>query len=480
MVGIRPATPGTLVVLVATILLVLVSVSVPLLKSIWFLKATVAGQEVTLGTWGVCANGQCTKASLGYSLNLEELFGYDGLANIEITKQIPNALVKWLTYVLVLHPVAAVLAAVSVVLGCLAHIRGFGGTCFTTCFASFGATIALIAFAFDLALFIVAKKRIESSDVGGSAQLGNALWMTLAAAILLLTSGCFFGFGNCVMRNQGRSKRENEKLRPMPDVEFGQHARQAAYEDKQQPQYVTLNGNQASTGLPTFPDRSGEHVPLNATKDDEDDEWVDGNQYNNFSQHQSLGYAPQNRGDQGSLVSGVGEGFGRRYDGPASPPPMHPSVAAAVGAGAGLAADARSRRGMPEPAYGNTHSGPYDTYRSNSSSSAPVSPTGHHRAQQQQYGVFPPPSATPGTMGHGSTPASYEPHGYPPPQSYDAYGTSHQGYEQTYEPEPMRYASPPPPSAYGGPAPSYQTHDQLHGSSANYPPSQLYQQNQRW
>lgn len=49
-------------------LLVLVSVSTPLLKSIWFLHANVAGQDIYLGCWGVCTSGKCTSASLGYSL----------------------------------------------------------------------------------------------------------------------------------------------------------------------------------------------------------------------------------------------------------------------------------------------------------------------------------------------------------------------------------------------------------------------------
>ncbi|KAK4055716.1 hypothetical protein OIV83_000262 [Microbotryomycetes sp. JL201] len=464
--GLRPATPGTIVVLAATILLVLVSVSAPILKSIYFLKANIAGQDIVLGCWGVCVNGECSKTRLGYSLDLEQLFGYDGLANIQLTQQIPNTLVKWLTYVLVLHPVAAVFAAVAVILGLLAHIRGFGGTCFTTCFASFGATISLIAFAFDLGLFIVAKKRIESRDVGGSAALGNALWMTLAAAIMLLTSGCFFGFGNCIIRDRQKSKREIEKMRPLPDAEYGHQARQALYEDKG-PQYVTLNGNQATTGgLPQFPDRGGENVPL-TSPDKDDDEWIDGNQYNTHSH----GYTSQGRTDHGSIVSGVGEGYGRRWDGPISPPPIHPSVAAAAAAGgaggaaAGLAADARARRGMPDPTY---TSGPYDTYRTgNSVSPSPVSPTGSTGyGQQTQYGAFPKSSATPGTTGHSLVSQPMPEPSYPPPQQqYDAVPVQHQ---QTYDHMPYDHynsrasaASPPPPSTYG-PAPSYMTHAPYH------------------
>lgn len=49
-------------------LLILVSVSVPILKSIWFLKANVSGVEITFGAWGYCTASNCTTASLGYSL----------------------------------------------------------------------------------------------------------------------------------------------------------------------------------------------------------------------------------------------------------------------------------------------------------------------------------------------------------------------------------------------------------------------------
>lgn len=52
------------------------SVSVPITKSIWFLKAdikaTVDGVDingvVTLGCWGYCIGDNCTQTKLGYNL----------------------------------------------------------------------------------------------------------------------------------------------------------------------------------------------------------------------------------------------------------------------------------------------------------------------------------------------------------------------------------------------------------------------------
>lgn len=90
-----------------------------------------------------------------------------------------------ITYLLILHPIAAGFSTISVILGLIAHTHGFAGTAFTTCFASFAATFALLAFIFDIVVFVIAKSRIQSSAVGGSAQLGNVgrarLSLTLAS-----------------------------------------------------------------------------------------------------------------------------------------------------------------------------------------------------------------------------------------------------------------------------------------------------------
>lgn len=74
--SMRPATPGFLVTLIATILLAVVSFSVPWFKSIFFLKASLAVEgvsgSITFGVLGYCLelnNGTtCSKPSIGYEL----------------------------------------------------------------------------------------------------------------------------------------------------------------------------------------------------------------------------------------------------------------------------------------------------------------------------------------------------------------------------------------------------------------------------
>lgn len=200
---IRPATPGFLITLVATILLAVVSFSVPLIKSVYFLKASLAAEGtngyITFGTLGYCSdisgNVSCSSATVGYELNINALVG-DNTA-----LQIPTIVVKWLTYALVLHIVAFGLAGVATIFGLLAHIREMAMTCFSSCISGFAATVSLTAFIFDLAIFFVAKSRMNSVS-GGSASIGNAVWLTLCAWILLFLSGCFYGIGRCCVRRR--------------------------------------------------------------------------------------------------------------------------------------------------------------------------------------------------------------------------------------------------------------------------------------
>jgi hypothetical protein len=107
---------------------------------------------------------------------------------------IPQVAVKWITYALVLHIVALGLAAGSALFGLLAHVREMSMTCCSTCVSGFAAAVALLAFIFDLVLFFVAKSRINAV---GTAQIGSAIWLTLAAWILLFFSGCFYTLGRC-------------------------------------------------------------------------------------------------------------------------------------------------------------------------------------------------------------------------------------------------------------------------------------------
>jgi len=90
------------------------------------------------------------------------------------------------------------------VFGLLAHIREMSMTCCSTCVSGFGAAVAMIAFIFDIALFFLTRARINSA--GGSATIGNAIWLTLVAWVLLFFSGIFFCCGRCCLDSRPSRK----------------------------------------------------------------------------------------------------------------------------------------------------------------------------------------------------------------------------------------------------------------------------------
>jgi SUR7/PalI family len=232
---IRPATPGFIVTLVATCLLAVVSFCVPYFKSVYFLKATTTVEgisgSITFGTLGYCLEvnnvTSCSKPSIGYELGMCRValdcrrpfwtnLDINGLVGNKIKQfQIPQVAVKWITYALFSHVVALALAAGSSVFGLLAHVREMSMTCCSTCISGFAAAVALLAFIFDLVLFFVAKSRINAV---GSAEIGNAIWLTLAAWVLLFLSGCFYTLGRCCVsrRPKGGSSRREGSARDDP------------------------------------------------------------------------------------------------------------------------------------------------------------------------------------------------------------------------------------------------------------------------
>ncbi|KAM0751722.1 pali-domain-containing protein [Meredithblackwellia eburnea MCA 4105] len=508
MVGIRPVTPGTVVVLAGTILLVLVSVSVPLLKSIYFLSASfdatvgstsVSSGQITLGVWGYCAASSCSNATLGYTLsNFDEVFGVSGIA-AEIPSSVTSALTKWLTYVLVLHPVAAAFGIIASLCGLLAHIREFAVTGFTTCFAGIGSSIALLAFIFDMILFYIAKKRIDAA--GGKAQIGNAVWMTLAGCLLLMFSGCFFGLGRCLIRKRRPEREASEKSKPQVDSAYAQQMRQDALsggfgqlQETQPPQPqkssffgrkgASNNGSSYSGGLPAFQERNNEIIPLTAVRGDEDEE-------------EHVGYRDvDTRTEAASMVSGVGLGYGRRTG---SGQPVSLAPASSYNDPAGGHSQFNSSSNLSAAAAGRREQG---------GSTSTVTPFVGMNPQQNQSGITDPhyvPSRSPpiaGVAGVGAyRPPVHSPpveeseappafafgNSYPPEKSAGATGgyqgsnerqgstgTAYHSYSYTNQPNPYDYtpSSPPPASSNYESAPSYRTH-QPQIPSAAYAPPQL-------
>jgi hypothetical protein len=195
------------------------------------------------------------------------------LVGNDLPIKIPQVVVKWITYALVLHIVAFGLAAVSALFGLLAHIREMSMTCFSSCIAGFAAVVALIAFIFDIAFFFIAKSRLNAVK-GGSASFGNAAWLTLAAWILLFVSGCFYGLGRCCIKRRPRSNRD-PKLEPPPGDgnNYGGYADQMRLDAVKAEADRKARQKQGEIGLPAFQEYDASQ-PLHA-KIENDEVYVD-------------------------------------------------------------------------------------------------------------------------------------------------------------------------------------------------------------
>ncbi|WWC90795.1 uncharacterized protein L201_005732 [Kwoniella dendrophila CBS 6074] len=289
----RNATPGTIAVLAATALLAVVSFNTPLLKSLNFLKATFSsGQysgEITLGTLGFChtldGTSSCTGPRVGYEFDPNDVFGVTLF-------DIPEAITKYLTYVLILHVVALAISAIALILGLLAFSPTFPGFCLPITFASIATFVTFLALVFDLAMFYIAKARINNVS-GASAEIGICVWLTLAAFIILSLSGCFFGVGGCCKSCRDEDNINRKKYKKQNDQEDNDYnMRKIAREDELNRQ----RNQQKEQDLPSF-------QPYIRENNDEDKYLIE--PQNQPQQQQQL------RRD-GSVLQGVGMGYGRK------------------------------------------------------------------------------------------------------------------------------------------------------------------------
>jgi len=227
------AFPGFFLILGAFVLLLLNTISTPIVKSLYFLNvfpaaSTVSGVAVSgslkLGTLGYCSSGLsataasisanvgsgCSATKLGYSLPSSLFTSLSSIDGFNING-LNSSLIKGLSYLMVLQPIAAGFAVVSLFFAffawcCSSRFMEILAFIFTI----FSSIVAWVAWACVMALFEIAKKRIkDNSDGVLSASLGNCIWMGLAAAIALSLAliftccGMFGSYSNRDRRSRG-------------------------------------------------------------------------------------------------------------------------------------------------------------------------------------------------------------------------------------------------------------------------------------
>jgi len=204
---------------IAFFLLLLVSLSVPVIKSIFLfklianvgvglLKSGVSG-SVTFGVWGYCVSGvkvsvlgvqsstaaSCTKIKLGYTFDstVSNALGVSGFENV---------ISRILTAVLVINPVACGLAFLAFLVSLASLVRlgssGFSrvASLFILMIGMLAAVITTIIFIIDVVLVASVRNKIKN-ETNGDLQLnfGSAVWLVLGALIAIWVSLFTVWFG---------------------------------------------------------------------------------------------------------------------------------------------------------------------------------------------------------------------------------------------------------------------------------------------
>ncbi|KAJ7686806.1 hypothetical protein B0H17DRAFT_1071176 [Mycena rosella] len=191
---------GTFLIFAALALLIVASISAPTVSRISFLNVAVAnGSSVHFGSLGYCVameqGNSCTPTGVGYKIA-------DEIAAIGINSfsSVKAASLHGLTEGLILHQIAAGITGIAFLLAVCSHRLGY----------LFASAVAFIAFLFSLAALIIdfitfgsVKDHVHKNN--GSAVYGNAIWMVLAATIVLFFASIATCFACVTARRHRRS-----------------------------------------------------------------------------------------------------------------------------------------------------------------------------------------------------------------------------------------------------------------------------------
>jgi len=211
---------GTFLLFAATILLLVTTISSPVVHDIALLKVTLTNQSslrntsVTFGTFGYClldvapANTDqdlCTGKHIGYN-------PADIMANIDGTSfnTASEDTSKALTRVMVLHPIVTGLAFIAFL---MAIGAGVCGALLASLTSALAWVLTVVVLATDLTLFGIIKNHIndrKDDQSGSHAKFSTAMW-TLVAAMVCLFFATFIVLFTCFSARRHRHAATNTK-----------------------------------------------------------------------------------------------------------------------------------------------------------------------------------------------------------------------------------------------------------------------------
>ncbi|KAJ6009437.1 hypothetical protein N7522_004453 [Penicillium canescens] len=412
---LKPATPLTILLLIAFALLLLSCLSTPIIKGI----PLATFKDVDYGVFGYCKGNACTNIHVGYTSNDINSTGDDF--------NLPSSTRKSLSSILIIHPVAAFLTLVCLCLAAAAHFHGpsHSPRFLLALLILLLPTllVTLLAFLVDILLFVP--------------HLGWGGWIVLAATIILVSCGVV----TCAMRRTLVS-RKARKRRIAENAEMSgenYYNRQNATAPPVPAPAASETKEAFVTGSPSF-EAGPTFATFNTERRDSDD---DRTPLNSQTPMNDVPPPPDRRGTPFGAQDELGNmppqgpyGGGPMTRNPSDPrirPQYSNSSMGSQRGGAPPGFNGRGRGGYP-PRGGYGRGGPY------------MGPRGPSPGQRGGYmGPSPPRGGRGGMMPPRGPPAGYA----AAPTNFDAYGrpvSPPQNDPYVYEssPGPMRQPSPGP------------------------------------
>ncbi|KAF3026040.1 regulator of ime2 [Penicillium rubens] len=182
---LKPATPLSILLLIAFVLLLLSCLSTPIVKGI----PLATFKDVDYGVFGYCKGGTCTNIHVGYTSN--------DISNTGDDFNLPAGPRKSLSSILIVHPVAALLTLICLCLAIAAHFHApsHSPRFLLTLLILLLPTllVTLLAFLVDILLFVP--------------HLGWGGWIVLVATIILTSCGVV----TCAMRRTLVSRKARKR-----------------------------------------------------------------------------------------------------------------------------------------------------------------------------------------------------------------------------------------------------------------------------
>jgi hypothetical protein len=208
---------GTFLLFVAAILLLITTISAPVIGDIAILKVMLTNKtdirnsSVTFGTFGHCIL-DVPPNQTDQDLCFPKVIGYNPAAIMEAIDQTTFTTAsidtsKALTRVMILHPIACGLTFIAFL---LAIGSGFCGAIFAASVAAISWIITVVVMATDFVAFGIIKNHVNSDGSGSHATFSVGMW-TILAAMIILFFGTFIVIFTCFSSRIHRQNHTNKE-----------------------------------------------------------------------------------------------------------------------------------------------------------------------------------------------------------------------------------------------------------------------------